>query len=92
MGKKKIKKFLKKLEELKKENEVYGPKYFGEAKSVEYEIDGLVHSFCKVTEWSNGEGFDIGFETNLKDKSISIHLDELECLLMCLDHLKYFEE
>lgn len=101
MGKKKIKKKVSKwLEENKKfqgDNDGYGPNKFGESKSVEFEIDGLVKSFCKVTEWSNGEGFDISFETETntntgdwKNSRISVHADELECLFACLDDLNYF--
>jgi hypothetical protein len=73
----------------------YQPKKFGESRSVEYEINGLVDTFCKVTEWANGEGFDISFETksnnDWENKRIDIHNDELECLFACLNDLKHFE-
>lgn len=74
------------------ENDYYGPKKFGEARSVEYSIDGLVNCFCKVSAWSNGEGYDIAVKTYKgKDQSISLHTDELDCVLHCLNDLKYFE-
>jgi hypothetical protein len=96
--KKKIAKWLKITAQDIEEMDGYQPKKFGESRSVEYEIDGLVKTFCKVTEWANGEGFDISFETeeNVKlgtweNKRIEIHTDELECLFACLNELKYFE-
>jgi hypothetical protein len=58
-------------------------------------MQGLVDTFCKVTEWSNGEGFDISFETktdnDYQTKRIDVHVDELECLFACLNDFKYFE-
>lgn len=97
--KKKIVKWLKITADDIAEIDGYSPKKFGEYKSVEFEIDGLVKSFCKVTKWSNGEGFDISFETQVntktgiwKDKKIDLHLDELDCLLAALNELKHFEE
>lgn len=94
----KIKKHLKRTNEEAIKEEYYMPKLFGESKSVEYEIDGLAKSYCKVTEWANGEGYDISFQTeentNMKSwetKSISLHTDELDCFLACLNHLKYFK-
>lgn len=95
---KKIKKHLKLTNEEAKKEEYYMPKLFGESKSVEYEIDGLAKSYCKVTAWANGEGYDISFETeentnikSWKTKSISLHTDELDCFFACLNHLKYFK-
>lgn len=95
---KKIKKYLKLTNEEAIKEEWYMPKLFGESKSVEYEIDGLTKSYCKLTEWSNGEGYDVSFQTQIntktedwQDKRISLHTDELDCFLACLDHLKYFK-
>ena len=48
------------------------PKKLGESRSVEFEINGLVESFCKVTEWINGEGLDI--------MSIDKYLDNKLCV------------
>lgn len=93
--KKKVAKWLKITTEDIQEINGYLPKKFGESRSVEYQIDGLVDTFCKVTEWSNGEGFDISFETKSTNgwqtKRIDVHVDELECLFACFNDLKYFE-
>lgn len=91
--KQKIANWLKITEEDIKANGYCHPKLFGEAKTVEYEIDGLAKSLCKLTEWSNGEGYDISFDTNKENtKSISLHTDEIDCLMACLVHFKYFGE
>ena len=75
----------------------YRPKLFGKSKSVTYEIDGLAKSYCQVTAWANGEGFDVSFETlantkteHFEHKRISLHTDELDIFFACLNHLKYF--
>ena len=77
------------------ENDYYRPKLFGKGKTVEFEIDGLVKSFCKLTEWTNGEGYDLSFQTEVskgkfEDKKIDLHLDELDVLFACLNHFEYF--
>jgi hypothetical protein len=95
MKKSKIKKHLIANEEDAIAEDYYRPKKFGEGKSVEYEIDGLTHSFCKVTEWANGEGYDVSFESEVtKDKwekkRIELHHDEIDVFLACLNNLKYF--
>jgi hypothetical protein len=94
--KKKIVKWLKITAADMAEIDGYAPKKFGESRSVEFEIDGLVKSFCKVTGWSNGEGFDITFQSKANkewtDKRIDLHTDELECLFACLNELKHFGE
>ena len=96
--KQKIAKWLKITEEDVKVNDYYHPKLFGEGKTVSYEINGLTDSFCQLTEWTNGEGYDISFQTktntkieHCEDKRISLHTDELETLFACLNHFKYFE-
>lgn len=90
--KKTIAKWLKITEEDVKANDYYHAKLFGEGKTVEYEIDGLAKSFCKLTEWANGEGYDISFNTDKQDtKTISLHADELDVLFACLNHFKYFD-
>ena len=93
--KKEIGKFLEKQKEENVSNDYYQAKLFGEAKSVEYSIDGLCKSYCKLTEWSNGEGYDINFQSEyvkgkFEDKSISLHTDEIDVLLASLNHFKYF--
>lgn len=72
------------------------PNKFGESRSVEYEMEGMSKVFCKVTPWSNGEGFDISFDTEVRDKNwenkkISLHDDELLTMMYCLQDLKYFQ-
>lgn len=91
--KQRIAKWLRITEEDVKTNDYYHPRLFGEARTVEYEIDGLAKSFCKLTEWANGEGYDISFDTDKQDtKAISLHTDELYALFACLNHFKYFGE
>lgn len=90
--KNKILKFLNYCKKENDKNDFYQPKLFGESKSVEYEINGLSKSFCKVTEWSNGEGYDVSFDTeNQQTKVISLHTDEIDVFLACLNHFKYFK-
>jgi hypothetical protein len=69
----------------------YIPKKFGESRSVEYEFKGLADVFCKVTKWSNGEGYDISFETDKLSKRIELHVEELDTLFYCLNDLKHFD-
>lgn len=95
--KKEIKKFLEKQKEESVSKDYYQAKLFGEAKSVEYSIDGLCKAYCKLTGWANGEGYDLSFQTeaikgNWEEKRIELHTDELDCLLACLNHFKYFGE
>ncbi|MHB8871826.1 MAG: hypothetical protein ACYC5G_05220 [Candidatus Doudnabacteria bacterium] len=73
-------------------------KKFGDQKGVTYEMDLLCHTYCSVTNWSNGEGFDISWETednttirSWEDKRISLHTTELECMFACLNDLRYFD-
>lgn len=75
--------------------EYYRPKLFGTGKTVEYTIDGLVKSYCKLTEWANGEGYDVSFQSEHSkgkwdDKRIELHTDELDAFFACLNHFKYF--
>ena len=95
MKKSKIKKFLVKTEQEAEQEDYYRPKKFGESKSVEYEIDGLTKSYCKLTQWANGEGYDISFQTEANKgvydyKNIELHRDELDVFFACLNHFKYF--
>ena len=91
--KQRIAKWLQITEEDIKANGYYHAKLFGEGKTVEYAIDGLAKSHCKLTEWVNGEGYDISFDTdNQQTRTISLHTDEIDCLLACLTHFKYFGE
>ena len=91
----KIGRFLIKQNEEAVKEEYYMPKLFGEGKTVEYEINGMKKSFCKLTEWANGEGYDVSFESEIstgkwENKRIELHTDELDVLFACLNHFKYF--
>ena len=91
----KIGRFLIKQEAEAVKEEYYMPKLFGTGKTVEYEIDGMKKSFCKLTEWVNGEGYDVSFESEVskgkwESKRIELHTDELYTFLACLNHFKYF--
>lgn len=91
--KQRIAKWLKITEEDVKANDYYHAKLFGEARTVAYEIDGLAKSYCQLTEWPSGEGYDISFDTGKEDtKRLSLHTDELDVLFACLNHFKYFGE
>jgi hypothetical protein len=96
--KKTIAKWLKITEDDIQENDYAKFKKFGESRSVEYEYECLTKTFCKVTQWANGEGHDISWETetNVKtgvwtNKRIELHDDELQTMLYCLKDLGYFE-
>lgn len=83
--------WLKQTEEDAKQNDYYSPKLFGESKSVEFECDGLASVHCKTTKWANGEGYDVSFDTDKQEtKTISLHEDEIESFLACLNYFKYF--
>lgn len=43
----------------------------------------------EITEWSNGEGYDIIICENNSNKSISLHLDELEAINYLIKVLEY---
>jgi hypothetical protein len=95
---KKVGKWFNKNQQEAIKEDYYRPKLFGKSKSVTYEIEGLAKSYCTVTAWANGEGFDISFETQSNTKTgdweykrISLHDDELDVFFACLNHLKYFK-
>ena len=97
--KRKIGKYLKGLIELsdKEFDGKFKAKKFGESKSVAYEVDGAKddYAFCQCTAWPNGEGYDFSFSgksngVNENDKYISLHSDQIEAMLYCLnDHEKF---
>lgn len=43
------------------------------------------HSFIEVTEWTNGEGWDI----NIDDRHYSLGYDELEAIIYLIGCIKY---
>lgn len=91
--KKKIKNTLKTIKDDSVKMGSYYPKLYGESKAVSYENDGLVKTFCMTAEWPSGEGFDFSFDTNKSTQQrISLHHDELEAMLCCLEHLGYFSK
>ena len=47
------------------------------------------HSFIEVTEWTNGEGFDITIETKTGSKLISLTIGELEAINYLTKSLEY---
>ena len=47
------------------------------------------HSFIEVTEWTNGEGFDITIETKTISKLISLTIGELEAINYLTKSLEY---
>lgn len=90
--KNKTKKKIKQSRENLKSFDGYETKLFGTGKVVAYEINGIVKSFCMTSEWPNGEGFDFSFTTEEEDrpKNISLHCDEIDVMMSCLEHLNYF--
>ena len=47
------------------------------------------HSFIEITEWVNGEGFDITIETKTRSKLISLTIGELEAINYLTKSLEY---
>jgi len=92
----KIKRHFVKQEEEAIKEDYYRPKLFGKGKTVEYELDGMKHCYCKLTEWVNGEGYDVSFESEVskdkwESKRIDLHTDELLAFFACLNHFKHFD-
>lgn len=86
------------VEDLKKEYPESAAKKFGDQKGVSFEMDLLCKTFCSVVWWASGEGLDISWETEVnqtthswENTKISLHTTELECMLACLNDLKYFD-
>ena len=55
----------------------------------DYLINKGEHSFIVVTEWVNGEGFDITIETKIRSKLISLTIGELEAINYLTKSLEY---
>ena len=55
----------------------------------DYLVNKDEHSFIEVTEWANGEGFDIVIETKTKSKLISLTIGELEAINYLTKSLEY---
>ena len=55
----------------------------------DYLVNKDEHSFIEVTEWANGEGFDITIETKNKSRLISLTAGELEAINYLTKSLDY---
>ena len=55
----------------------------------DYLLNKDEHSFIEVTEWANGEGFDITIETKTVSKLISLTIGELEAINYLTKSLEY---
>ncbi len=45
--------------------------------------------FIEVTEWTNGEGYDVSIETKNKSLQFPLHIDELEAINFLSKSLDY---
>jgi hypothetical protein len=48
---------------------------------------GKPGDFIEVTEWSNGEGYDVTIATSEKQESFSLHFTEWKALKKLIKHL-----
>ncbi len=55
----------------------------------DYLVNKDEHSFIEVTEWANGEGFDITIETKNKSRLMSLTAGELEAINYLTKSLEY---
>jgi len=55
---------------------------------------GIEDTIVMCTEFPNGEGYDCSFygSTSGDTKKISLHYDDIQGLLACLEELNYFED
>lgn len=84
------------------EEDNYAPKFSGELRACSFESknpvgNGKYHEYLfQCTEWDNGEGYDISINWQYNGKSaekqLSLNTNEIEGILACLNHMKYFEE
>ena len=86
------------------EEDDFTPKFSRELKACAFEskqpIDGKHYNIISFscTEYINGEGYDIiinsynQYSKQSEEKSLSLHMDEINGILACLNHLKYFDE
>jgi hypothetical protein len=85
------------------EDEKFNPKKEGNLKAVCFSQKNPLgngkyqHYTCDLTEWVNGEGYQISIENynelskKSKIKNFSLNNSELEVILACLNDLNYFE-
>ena len=60
-------------------------------RAVNAELEGMLHrdgDFIEVTEWSNGEGYDVTISNSYKQESFSIHYAEWKVLKKLIKHLE----
>ena len=92
---KKAKKFVKHIDDLNKEFP-YGPFKSRDLAAVSSTIkrplgnDKYDTLLTQCTEWDNGEGYDFTFDSKDGQRFISLHLDDIESILFCLNELKFF--
>ena len=55
----------------------------------DYLINKGEHSFIEITEWANGEGYDITIETKNKSRLMSLTTGELEAINYLTKSLDY---
>ena len=55
----------------------------------DYLVNKDEHSFIEVTEWANGEGFDITIGAKTRSKLISLTIGELEAINYLTKSLDY---
>lgn len=46
--------------------------------------------YIEITEWTNGEGWDINISTSNETKTISLHYDELYAIDYLTKYLNYY--
>lgn len=59
-------------------------------RAVNAELDGgynKLGDFIEVTEWSNGEGYDVTIATSSKQESFSLHFTEWKALKKLIKYL-----
>lgn len=47
------------------------------------------NDFIEITEWTNGEGWDIHFEHGKRVEKFSLHIDDLEIINYLIKHMDY---
>ena len=55
----------------------------------DYLVNKGEHSFIEITEWANGDGYDITIETKDRSKIISLTFGELEAINYLTKSLEY---
>ena len=84
------------------EEDNYAPKFSGELRACSFESNspvgnGKYHEYLfHCMDWDNGEGVTITIDWSYNgastEKVLSLNTNEIEGILACLNHMKYFEE